>query len=1170
MRIDRLDLIAYGHFSEKSLDLSGGNSGLHVIYGDNEAGKSTSLRALTALLFGVPSRTSDNYAHSNPKLRIGGKLRLRDGRSLEFVRRKGTKGTLLHHEFNTALEDSILAPYIPGGIDETLFSRLYGIDHSRLVAGGQELLNQAGDIGQALFSAAIGTENLRDIVLELQNDADELFRPQASSKIINQALSLFKSGKKQVKTASLPVSEWKKLQDQHADILSEIEAVEVEMSHRNREKSRLLRVSRLSGARAQRRIVHEHLDELSETLLLPDDFSEKRRAVETRLKAAEETKQKAEAQLKRLVKEADSTQIRTELLENEETILAIYKELGAVEKTIQDRPQQDGKRRLLLTEAGESLKHVRPDIGLDGADTLRPLITHKKWIFNLSQEYELLNQKKNELTGTLKDIGDERDSLKKELSEQDDTGLDLEKAKAAVITARKQGALEQRLVELEKKSSEGCEACRSELARLGKFNRPIEALLQTPMPMPETLDIFENKFDSYNEQRKDVELRVKTFKEDREQALHRLTALLKVGNIPTTAELEELRAVRDKGWYLIRRKYIEGEDVEEDIRHYSTESELSSTYELSVETADQHADQLRLAADQVAVRADLETRIKTAGSQLTALAKERNLIIENTEKIKEKWHKIWESTSVEPDTPRAMKQWLLRVESLLANVHIFTNEADEAQRLREKCNDLKKMIVVHLETIKTGEKTQEMSLESMLNFCEQIIEQEKQSLERRRQLELALNGAEIRHKRTQHELETITRKLHAWSREWSEAIDGLHVTGEIHPTHAVEAFDQLSLFFERFDKAESLRRRIYGMDQVEERFVRKVFDFADSIGWDRRGREAADVAAQLNRDLNEARELRANMKKNVALRKEIISDIEDSQITSRIAEEELASLKEQARVQTSDQLDDACERSEKKRKLLLERDMIEQELIRNGDGLSIAQLEREADQLDSDAIDGDLDITTRELTELQKKRDELRDRRKTVQNEISFKDGHSQAAEALEEVERQRASIVSGTEKYLRLKIAALILEQHIENYRKENQAPVLARAANLFTRLTRGAYGMLRDELDDSGNPVLLGVRQNDDEVRIEGMSEGTRDQLYLSLRLAALEQHLDKAEPLPFIVDDILIGFDDNRTTACLEIFAELSNTTQVLLFTHHRRVVELSSGIDGSSEVFEHHLS
>ena len=58
MRIDRLDLIAYGPFDGTVLDLSDGASGLHLIYGDNEAGKSTSLRALIGWLFGIQVLTT--------------------------------------------------------------------------------------------------------------------------------------------------------------------------------------------------------------------------------------------------------------------------------------------------------------------------------------------------------------------------------------------------------------------------------------------------------------------------------------------------------------------------------------------------------------------------------------------------------------------------------------------------------------------------------------------------------------------------------------------------------------------------------------------------------------------------------------------------------------------------------------------------------------------------------------------------------------------------------------------------------------------------------------------------------------------------------------------------------------------------------------------------------
>ena len=142
------------------------------------------------------------------------------------MRRKGKKGTLLKLGTDDALDDSVLFPFLPGNIDETLFTKLYGIDHGRLVAGGQELLNQSGDLGQALFSAAVGTASLREILSELQNDAEELFKPRASTKLVNRAISSFKEAQKRIKDSSLPVAEWKRLQKELSDALSAISHIE--------------------------------------------------------------------------------------------------------------------------------------------------------------------------------------------------------------------------------------------------------------------------------------------------------------------------------------------------------------------------------------------------------------------------------------------------------------------------------------------------------------------------------------------------------------------------------------------------------------------------------------------------------------------------------------------------------------------------------------------------------------------------------------------------------------------------------------------------------------------------------------------------------------------------------------------------------------------------------
>ena len=90
----------------------------------------------------------------------------------------------------------------------------------------------------------------------------------------------------------------------------------------------------------------------------------------------------------------------------------------------------------------------------------------------------------------------------------------------------------------------------------------------------------------------------------------------------------------------------------------------------------------------------------------------------------------------------------------------------------------------------------------------------------------------------------------------------------------------------------------------------------------------------------------------------------------------------------------------------------------------------------------------------------------------------------------------------------------------------------------------------------MLKGVRPDGRLVGVEGMSDGSHDQLYLALRLASLESWLQSHEPIPFVVDDILLNFDDRRATAALAALAELSRRTQVLFFTHHRHIIDLAA--------------
>ena len=79
MKICEIRLMAYGPFTDVRIDLREGNQGLHIIYGPNEAGKSSALRALRDMLYGIPERSLDNFLHPYTKMRVGGAIQRGNG-----------------------------------------------------------------------------------------------------------------------------------------------------------------------------------------------------------------------------------------------------------------------------------------------------------------------------------------------------------------------------------------------------------------------------------------------------------------------------------------------------------------------------------------------------------------------------------------------------------------------------------------------------------------------------------------------------------------------------------------------------------------------------------------------------------------------------------------------------------------------------------------------------------------------------------------------------------------------------------------------------------------------------------------------------------------------------------------------------------------------------------
>ncbi|HRI89801.1 MAG TPA: hypothetical protein PK869_16120, partial [Candidatus Hydrogenedentes bacterium] len=160
--------------------------------------------------------------------------------------------------------------------------------------------------------------------------------------------------------------------------------------------------------------------------------------------------------------------------------------------------------------------------------------------------------------------------------------------------------------------------------------------------------------------------------------------------------------------------------------------------------------------------------------------------------------------------------------------------------------------------------------------------------------------------------------------------------------------------------------------------------------------------------------------------------------------------------------------------------------------------------------------------------------------------------------------------RYARLRIASAVLRKTMDRYRQTAQGPVLGRASDVFARITAGSFQELRTGFDERDQQVIQGVRTGSVPLGVEAMSEGTRDQLYLALRIGTLEHYLTQNEAMPLILDDILVNFDDERAAATLHVLAEVAQRTQVLFFTHHRHLIEIARNTLPPTALAEHQIA
>ncbi|NTV12750.1 MAG: AAA family ATPase [Desulfobulbaceae bacterium] len=1168
MKIRRLELKAFGPFTDRSLDFSSEVPGLHVVYGANEAGKSSSLRALQALFFGFPVRTHDDFQHRYEQLLVGGCLQGHDGRELSFFRRKKNKNSLFDPQDNP-LDPTVLAPFLHG-LEQDVFSTLYGIDHETLVKGGQSILEQQGEVGQALFAAGTGLASLKAIVDELEAEGDNLYRPRGSSQAISVALAQYKELQAQIKQVSLSSRDWQEHQWALDEAGKQLAAANALRGQLNREKQQLARLKQALPYLGQRRNLLGKLAELGEVVELPADFGERRRQLEHLAREARSRLASATDRLRDREEKSRGISINQGLLDHAEEIEELHQGLGQYRKGKTDSPQLEGRRIGCRTEAANLLHQIRPGGSLDAVESLRPSLAKRKTIQTLGARHEAIVQK-------VRQVGRLVDSTAKELANTRNDLCQLSPVAAAadglarvVMVVRKAGDLDGGIAAQRQNLAAARKECQTTMNRLGLLGGAVELVAELAVPLPETIQRHEEAFRALGEEIRQLQVEGGQLSRELAQLAEQRREIEYAAEVPTEEELGQYRRRRDQGWQLLRRQWLHGENVAVASRAYDPEQPLPEAYEKLVGVADQAADRLYREADRVQKHASLKARGEGIERRLVEL-REKKVSVEMALVAAERcWQELWAPSGINALSPREMHAWLNGFEKLRFQVLEAAKIAEVVAEQEVQRRELRGILVAELGARGERPELPGEDLSPVLNFSEALVQLVIGEQARRERLEGKCRDLEKVLEAAQRDQNEAVEEQQQWQSRWDEALAPLGLAGQTLPAEALDALDTIQGCFDKLQEADVFRKRIEGIARDACEFEEKVLALVQEIAPGLSSLDAPQAIAQLKGRLGRASQEQAVLQQYAA-------EIETLERTILACGGELAGCEEQLLVQHrlagcegEERLNEAerrsCEYLQLKDKLA----GVDEALARIAEGVSLADLEEQTQELDPDALPGRIEGLANEIEG--KLDPEIRLLSETIgreKNELARMDGSSKAEELADASQQILTKIRRLTERYIRVKLATKILREEIERYRAENQDPVLKIAGRYFRELTMGSLVGLRTDGDEQGQPVLVGVRPNGEWLPVAAMSSGTRDQLYLALRLATLEWHLQFREPMPFIVDDILINFDDQRSLATLNALAELAEKTQVILFTHHSQIFQAAQALEVSGRVFAHQL-
>lgn len=1153
MRLRRLDLIRYGKFTDKTIDFGPRpetGSDLHIVFGLNEAGKSTALSGYLDLLFGIEERSRYNFLHEYSAMRVGAVLEL-SGTEYGFTRTKQRNNSLLDASQQPVSEVAITAHL--AGLSREAYTTMFSLDDATMEAGGESILESRGDLGKLLFTASAGLGQASDILDKLEAEADGIYRKQAQGTelaLLKKRLAELKAQKETIDTLA---STYETLEAERIDATQLVDRI---VHDRAVVGARLDVIEHYGRARPMLADRQRRLTRLNELPDIPSPVRTWTASIADLIKDDASLRTRRAAQVEeqeRLTARLDAIGADDVVLDMSERIRALTESKVRHASAGFDLPSRRTELQIIDNSVADRLAALGRSSEADPRTLLLPAATVGVLRGMLEQRSGIATaarSARDEVAGALEALESARERVGKERavppSAQARVGAALSKGRDSTHLADVRAARE-----LEDAETIQWQAA---LVRLAPWSGDAAALAGITVPVAQQIADWKRQASQLASARAVTAERLAEHEDNHASLAARLDALRASIDFADDAEAAASRRARDEAWNT----------------HRAT---------LSAETADAFAGALaqddRIGAGRLANASDLADMRSTtravaeAEAGLSSLRRQHVQLDSDAAALSATIQAFAGELLVRtPDLPLA--QLIERIEHLLSarnealaawdQIRIATAKLERATQAGEH---LHRELVGALNSVGITPSPHD-TLEANMAIADLFLDRQRRLDAEHAEALKTVAAREDELARRQLKLASAERREEEWLAEITDALKGTWLANGLSACAVGAVLDQLSELAKSLQERDALQLRIDKMEADRTRFLAEVtavaadakqparddaeqlaIELADRLAHAERARDAkASLVADVTRIQDLAAKLDLEILEHDRLKNDVLAAFGVASLTEALERDEQLRERDDLRTTVAE---------------------IEERIAAELSVETFEQAQRLLEAVDFDALLVEKAESEQRLLQLDEARQQQLIRQTRVMDKLNEIGGDSAVARLDAQRRTTALEIEDRAVRYIELKLGIMAAGHALRSYRENHRSGMMVRASEAFSLMTRGQYSGLTTQPAKSGE-VLIAMQRDGQSKLANALSKGARFQLYLALRLAGYYEFAQLRPAVPFIADDIMETFDHVRSEEVFRLFGDMAKVGQVIYLTHHQHLCDIAKKVVPGATVHE----